>query len=609
MPGIIGLFTENRKKIERLKNIVSSSTPIPFTSHEIGNGVVFSHSFSRGEAIETEDYYLAGDGQHQLYSQLQQHHKNIIAALKGDNSSPLLNMGNTCAYFKGENQSIISTDLLASIPLYYYTDAEVFLYSSHIKLIHRFINKPFSTKFLLQFLRNGYIAVGHTVFEDIKKLKPGEKISYCHTTKNMTHSFQKSLWSEAKKQPISHSRQIDTIVKNLIHEFELLGKNTPKTMLMSSGGWDSRTLLAILTTSKTWEMPELYYHGDIDSKEYRIVERLSNVVKGDLTASPLTDQIYRVQTLEDNLRHTENTLFPHWNQAGLTASQKGLKLVISGVFGESLGGHYGPPMINSGIGKILSLYKYLLGFDSLSFNKRKPSKSEVRQFVLSMLIPSPINKPWYFTQEFWSDNYSNYILDIGEIIGQVVDNYIERGITTTEDLIEAYITEHRGSQYINAQMLACRKYVDISYPFGCSPVLETAASIPFSFKVHNTINRELIRQRANKLLEIPTAAILVKAKRPIAVQESSRILRKSSDILKPHLEKLVGVKNHQSKSGWANLQFLDGSGVMEEIVDSLQLYIWDKDSMNDFIKQYSKINSHSLMDMLLKIKTMDHLIS
>jgi hypothetical protein len=175
--------------------------------------------------------------------------------------------------------------------------------------------------------------------------------------------------------------------------------------------------------------------------------------------------------------------------------------------------------------------------------------------------------------------------------------FIDRGVQTSDQLVEAFITEHRGSQYINAQMLSCRAYLDVSIPFADKDFFTQASRIPITAKLHNALNRRVLRQNDPEILRFPTAAAPVPASMPILIQELSRLLRH-----------LVEKRVRLPPVGWWDWEFLRSGATLNAIVDDLELDLWNKNAIRQRVAALQGDKSESigqLMQRLLIIYTVD----
>src|SRR5690554_5852835 len=98
------------------------------------------------------------------------------------------------------------------------------------------------------------------------------------------------------------------------------------------------------------------------------------------------------------------------------------------------------------------------------------------------------------------------------------------------------------------------------------------------------------------------AATLIPARHPIILQELSRIVRISGE----QLRSMVG--KTPRRLGWFNYEHLYSGNTLHEIADSLIDPICDKRLMHQTLinNPQNHIDAGSTLDMLCKLKTVDH---
>ena len=102
------------------------------------------------------------------------------------------------------------------------------------------------------------------------------------------------------------------------------------------------------------------------------------------------------------------------------------------------------------------------------------------------------------------------------------------------------------------------------------------------------------------------AATLVPAKYPLVIQEGSRVIRKAYEELSLKILNRTGADPHL---GWNNFSFLQKADFIPDMMASLKSDIWDKKSMGKVFRQSTASSMYPLLDMMLKIKTVDNRIS
>jgi hypothetical protein len=183
------------------------------------------------------------------------------------------------------------------------------------------------------------------------------------------------------------------------------------------------------------------------------------------------------------------------------------------------------------------------------------------------------------------------------------------GITSDERMIEAFIATHRGSQYINAQLLSCRAHLDIALPFCDAELLELACALPLSQKIHNSVDREILRRHAPELLSVACAATLVPASAPIGVQEATRALRRALEAPYGRLARAAPSLLPPLRLGWVNFDFLRSGAALGSLEEDLRCDIWDRAALRvriaDARDPVKAVATHPLSDQMMKIYTSD----
>lgn len=186
---------------------------------------------------------------------------------------------------------------------------------------------------------------------------------------------------------------------------------------------------------------------------------------------------------------------------------------------------------------------------------------------------------------------------MNEDIESSLKRFIARGVQTPDQLVEAFITEHRASQHISSQMLSCRAHLDVSIPFSDRDFFTLVSRIPITAKLHNALNRRMLQQYLPKALKAPTAAAPISAAMPIWAQELSRLLRC-----------IVEERVNLPPMSWYDWEFLKNGVVLHNIVDDMALDLWDKNIMRQRIASLQEGKAASigpLMQLLLIAWTVD----
>ena len=265
-------------------------------------------------------------------------------------------------------------------------------------------------------------------------------------------------------------------------------------------------------------------------------------------------------------------------------------------------GRHGP---ERGVKKMLSVARYLL---MIKVNNNKHHMIPIDE-ASRLIRPSVINKPWYINNDYWEACNIDVHDQINWDINNVMRNYQQRGVTTVENFVEAFITEHRGGQYISTQLLSCRHHIDICLPFAEPEFIEFATQLPFGWKVHNTMNQAILKSMTPGLLNYPMAATLVPASYPMLLQEASRVFRKLLESGQWAVHKGSKGLINEPRMGWVNFQFLAKDNRLADVIELLEQPYWDRKKMLSYISNIEHTSLHPLSDMLMKILTVDYCLS
>jgi asparagine synthetase B (glutamine-hydrolysing) len=497
-----------------------------------------------------------------------------------------------------EDSVVIDPDILAIFPIYYYLSSTALIVSSTLETF-KYLGFKIDLVGVVEFSHFGYFVGKRTFFRDVCRVRAGESIHI--DTKKYTASAKETstLWSDS-------GRPLDsTTVSDLAEHICSSVNSNNASMLMMSGGWDSRTILAAMLAGGA-KNSLLYFHGDAESREHAIVTAIAKSEKVELVSNPIGKSMFEAEVLANDYAHFPNIFFPHWHGAGEYASKNGIDRVLSGVIGEVLGGHYGPPMALSGAPKALALAGYI-AFPKLT-EKVLPyfAKHNESPAAFDILKIGTINKPWYFSTETWSEIEETLSPEINSDINQELERLRRRGVSSNEMLIEAFITEHRAAQYICAQSLSLRhSKVKIALPFATRELLSLSTKINFGDKVHNKLNQKIIQKLAPSLLNYPMAATILPASAPIFAQEASRAGRMGYERVMWGMHRIMPNIFALPRLGWVNFEFAKEEGALDEFVDGLKSELWDIPSIKRFCGSYNEHSYHPLVCMLTILLTIE----
>jgi hypothetical protein len=360
-------------------------------------------------------------------------------------------------------------------------------------------------------------------------------------------------------------------------------------VLMMSAGWDSRTLLSTLNK----KIHEAYTHGDLSSRETNLAKQLTGSFRINHCFFDINSMEISNHLLDEMNDYQGHCLWPIWHIAGRSIENRlGLPLT-SGAVGARLGGHYGYLSLGS-------RYRRLLN----SFNMIKSGLIPDHYILSNIKKGFEIPETFWFTSIYGQKTFDSFRDESNRKFKETLDAYRKK----YQDLnyaIEQFNFDHRDRQYIAKQPQTAKSFSGYYSPLSHDKLLSVIYRTPFKYRFHNGMNKAIVQSTAPQLLEYPMAATLAKAKRSIFIQEISRIIRIMS-------EKMILATGYKKPSlGWFNYDHLYSGNLFSEIIDSLNSDVWSKEKMKTVIsKNPAKgIDAGSTLDMLCKIKTVDHYLT
>jgi len=492
----------------------------------------------------------------------------------------------------GRNLRIYS-DLYGAYPVFYCEKSFGHLLVSDNLLAFQGLRAQTDYASVHQYIKRGYCTGPYTLLSGIRRLEANSKLEISGSKIAVTHL--KSFWTTGD---VAESDIVEQISSCLISG----AKSIPKTQLMFSAGWDSRTILAVFLAAESDFY--CYSHGNINSREISIAERICLDAGVHFVKNDFSVEILSKISLEKLMCTKGSAMFPHWWNSG-EYSKLNSAAITAGTFGEVLGGHYG--LINS-----LSGYKkYLKLLSILALNraggKILTGKSSV-EFVYDLLSDSSVFSSWVFSSN------GNRALEFPDIFEEsnlrlkdTLERYQNEGANS--DLIyERYMTEHRGAAYINLQLMNTNAN---QYNIFLNPTLiKLLPKVPFKNRIHNQLNQKIVQQLNPKLLDYPMAATLVKAKRSLLSQELSRALRK----LLQKSETLSRLNQNYSKYrytdglGWNDFRVLKEPEISDFYVQGFKTSLFSSDRMKSALLNANDHSLYSWLDMVCKSYTVDRIL-
>ena len=573
----------------------------------VGGGMLGGHAFGARSALHVAPAgeHVAVDGELSIYALAARFAAGDASLYRwraGDLELDPACKGNVVAVDPRSGAWHLATEWTGSFPLYYAVVRGGLVFSSRLRPLARLLGASPDLLGVLEVVERYSTLGGRTQFAGIRRLLPGQVLRW-EPGGRLALRETSGFWAGGRD---ADGADRDAVARAWSALGDAVRRSLPgpgRHAVMMSGGWDSRTLFAAMLGQLGAERLLAYTHGDLQSRELGLVARICDWASVALHREPLGDALYDLDALERGFARTENVMFPHWHRAGNVLAAAGVESVSAGVYGEVLGGHYGPAMVLGGRRKIAAVAAGLLGRSVGTRNGQRAARD--------LLLARRVAKPWYLAPAAW-DGVPDPPASLNGDIEAALDRLERRGVVTGDELVEAFVTEQRGTQYINAQILSCRAELDVTMPFTDRDLLALATRIPVRTKIHNTLNRDMLRRYVPALLRYPSSAALVPAGAPVVAQELTRFVRKQVDDGRWRLYFASRGRVPQPRLGWGNFEFLRDGRALRALADDLRADLWNRRAIADRITAATRLENrgsvHRLSFQLMRIYTVDLMV-
>jgi asparagine synthetase B (glutamine-hydrolysing) len=581
MPGIFGCAGRSNRFGEALGREFAA----PWTGVEsvaVPDGVLGGHAFEPSRALHRAGgrFHFAVDGELALYRRA--HSLALEQVVAGAPSIPTAStlteasVGNAAVVDSVSGTWELAADWTGSFPVYYAERDGCLLFSSRLRPLARVLEAAPDPVGICEFMRSEYTFDGRTFFAGIRRVLPGQVLTFSPDSRHLAVRETSAAWAESDPQrredaAAASEAAWEALDRAIRRDTEGAGMHA----LMLSAGWDSRLLLAALLESPGAQALFAYSHGDLRSRELKIVGDICRTLGLRWHAEPLAGPMYELETLRRCFDRVEHILFPPWYRAGALLAEAGTRSVMSGIYGEILGGHYGAAMLLRGARKAGSALGPLFGLPTLTDQGGDAGRTE----ALALLRRWVGGRPRFLADTFWA-GAPGIDEAIDADIAADLARLERRGVTSAHQLIEAFVAEHRGTQYINAQALTCRASLDVAIPFADRELLTLASRMRIGLKAQNAITRRILRRHASGLLRFPTSASLFPAGMPILAQEASRAGRRLAEDAIWRLHHATRGRIGPLRTGSRNLEFLRSGERLRDLAGDLRGDLWDRRALD-----------------------------
>lgn len=353
-----------------------------------------------------------------------------------------------CIYDKKVNKLILARDHFGKKPLYYYKDENTFVFASEIKSI---LNIPYikakltvDTLSLNKFMFYGYIPSPHSIFKQIKKVKPATLIEFDINTWEITNDY--TFWSLENITVNSNTKTEDEILTDI----DILLESAVRKRLMSdvpfgmflSGGLDSTLLsyylgkLAPKTKTYTVSYPDIpkideSIYAKETAKKFNLVNRSCIFDSSFVKKNFLEMMDYLDEPLADA------AIIPLYFIS--KESKKDFTVVLSGDGGDEVFGGYTKYKVQKYIEK-LSFFGFIPGFILNFF----PHGGVYNKLLSSFSLPL---------------EQRQFIFGSGSLLKNEVISILRKSYSLDTVFKEAFTYAHKYSKY-NTDVINKSLYLD-----------------------------------------------------------------------------------------------------------------------------------------------------
>ena len=582
MSGIFGAINCLDEDVARFQGAVDAVWP-DMDWKVFGGSAIGGHSFQSAHPAvreQADGSCIAVDGDSTAFRLLTDHTMQCSDLLTKTDDSIALGksfLGNLALADNQKGILYLAADWTAAFPLFYAKCNDGLLFGSLAQPIAGILHPQKDFLGMYEFLRYGYTLAGRTLFHNIRRVLPGQLIVFKKATGTIQVSETSKLWVASETPFKNPNEASDAIWELLVNAVNNSYSSSDDVGMMMSAGWDSRTLLAAeLAGNRTSNIKGLI-HGNPRSREFRITRKICDYSETPLIETPISADCFAPEYLAGQFSRTEHLLFPYWHRSGDVLKEAGVTCGTAGVYGEVLGGHYGPTFAIKGTRKRAAAFlRSMLGLSS---------GSDVKAARLLREKNRP--KPFYFTENHW-DSQGDLAGKVNGDIADAIARLRQRGVEGEETLIEAFVSEHRATQFVNGQPLSFRGVMDVTFPFCDRELLTMSACLPLSWRIYNRMNQRVLRRHAKGFLKFPTAAILAPCWAPLFFQEVSRVVEKTYESLRWKRYLKSGGVGGSGRLGWGDFEFLRTDSCLFDIVEDLQCDFWDKESIRKYLRNFTE---------------------
>ena len=301
---------------------ISSQANMPFISIDkrlviVFNGEIYNYRILQKQLINLGYEFVTNSDTEVILNLYKEYGEKCLNKLEG--------MFAFCIYDKNRNSLFLARDISGQKPLYYFTNKNIFSFSSHLNqlILDIDISKKINHSALYNYLIYGYSLSGETLIDGIQKLEPG---NYLELNLNNLNLKKHSYWEIDNERNLIHDENI--ILNLLDKKLNASVKNhlisDRSTGILLSGGIDSSLIAyySAINSNKKINTYNVTFKNFPNYDESKYAKQISSFIdtnhfeiNGDEVSYDLIDQIigFMGEPIADSSLLPTTILFKHLN--------------------------------------------------------------------------------------------------------------------------------------------------------------------------------------------------------------------------------------------------------------------------------------------------------
>ncbi len=491
----------------------SSAAAQPFTEISerytiVFNGEIFNYKSLR-QQLESKGIQFKSQSDTEVLLQL--------FILEKENCLELLDGEFAFVIYDSVNSELfLARDRFGVKPLYYYKDAERFIFASELKALMAFeIPKVIDKNSLQLYFHLNYIPSPHSIFENVKKLESGTYLKINQKENFESKKYYSIPYSDVLKNTLSYDdaqKKLKSLLENSVQQ-RMIADVPLGTFL--SGGIDSSIITAIASQqTKNLNSFSIGFKDEPLFDETSFAELVAKKYKTNHTVFQLSNN-----DLFANLQHVlDYTDEPFADSSALAVSilsmhtKKHVTVALSGDGADELFAGYNKhaaelKVRNGGIraGLVKSSHRLLKQLPKSRNSKAGNKIRQLEKFAAGMKL-SPQERYWqwakwsgYTNAQLFSEKYNSDVNDKefgkrkSDILKNISSDYNSVLYTDMQLVLE-------NDMLVKVDKMSMSQSLEVRVPFLDDKIVDFAFSLPANYKIDGTFRKKIVRDAFKDLL-------------------------------------------------------------------------------------------------------------